>query len=101
MIARISLSRVTPPGRNSGSITLAMNSTVTSGTPRHNSMKTMDAVRTTGSSERRPSASRMPSGSEITMPVTATTRVTSSPPQLEVSTGVEAEERRPPSARRR
>ena len=63
-----------------------MNSTVTSGTPRHNSMNAIDAERMTGSSDLRPSASRMPSGSENTMPVTATTSVTVSPPQLVVST---------------
>ena len=33
--ARSSLSKLTPGGRNSGSMTLAMNSTVISGTPRH------------------------------------------------------------------
>ena len=39
-----------------------------------------------GSRERRPSASRMPSGSEQMMPVNEITRVTSSPPQRRVST---------------
>ena len=85
--ARISLSKLTPGGRNSGSITLAMNSTVMSGTPRQSSTKAMQNHRIIGSFERRPSASRMPSGSEATMPVTDTTSVTSRPPQSEVSTG--------------
>ncbi len=49
-------------------MTLAMNSTVISGTPRHSSMKAMQKVRTIGIFERRPRASRMPSGSEATMP---------------------------------
>ena len=60
--ARSSLSMVTPAGRNSGSITEAMNSTVISGTPRTNSMKPTETQRTIGIFERRPSASRMPSG---------------------------------------
>ena len=37
-----------PGGRNSGSITEAMNSTVISGTPRTNSMKPTDTQRTIG-----------------------------------------------------
>ena len=36
--------------------------------------------------ERRPSASRMPIGSDATMPTAATTRVISMPPHSEVST---------------
>ena len=62
--ARSSLSGSYSCGTNSGSITLAMNSTVISGTPRTNSMKTVDTSRTVGIGERRPSASTMPSGSE-------------------------------------
>ena len=87
MSARSSLSKLSPSGRNSGSITLDMNSTVISGTPRQTSMKITENSRTMGMRERRPSASRMPSGSEAAMPVTETTSVTSSPPQFEVSTG--------------
>ena len=67
-------------GTNSGSITLAMNSTVISGTPRTNSMKITENSRTAGMCERRPSASRMPIGSENTMPTADTTTVTSTPP---------------------
>jgi hypothetical protein len=78
---------LTPLGRKSGSITLAMKSTVMSGTPRQSSTKAIDAQRMIGSLERRPRASNTPSGREATMPVTATTRVTMRPPQLEVSTG--------------
>ena len=40
----------------------------------------------TGMWERRPSASRMPNGSATTMPTTASTRVSISPPQRFVST---------------
>ena len=47
---------------------LAMNSTVTSGTPRTVSMKMTESSLIAGIFERRPSASRMPSGSETTMP---------------------------------
>jgi len=64
-----------------------MNSTVISGMPRQNSMNTTEASLMTGILERRPSASRMPSGSEATIPVTAMTSVTSNPPQTSVSTG--------------
>ena len=40
-----------------------------SGTPRQNSMKITEIVRTIGRFERRPSASKTPSGSDPTMPV--------------------------------
>ena len=60
-----------PAGRNSGSMLLAMNSTVMNGTPRTNSMKITLTSRTTGRCERRPSARRTPSGSENTMPTSA------------------------------
>ena len=63
-----------------------MNSTVISGTPRTNSMKITENSFTAGMVERRPSASRMPIGSENTMPTQDTTMVTSTPPQSEVST---------------
>ena len=56
---------------NSGRMLLAMNRTVMNGTPRTNSMKRTLAARTTGRRERRPSASRTPSGSEKTMPTSA------------------------------
>jgi hypothetical protein len=49
-------------------------------------MKPMLNQRATGILDRRPSASRMPSGNEAAMPTLATTRVTSSPPQYCVST---------------
>ena len=75
-----SLSGENRSGTNSGSMTLAMNSTVISGTPRTNSMKLTENNFTTGICDRRPTASRMPSGSETTMPTVATTMVTSMPP---------------------
>ena len=84
--ARSNLSGSYCSGTNSGSITLAMNSTVISGTPRTNSMNRVENNRTVGISERRPSASRMPSGSDTTMPTEATTMVTSTPPHSTVST---------------
>ena len=67
-------------------MTLAMKSTVISGTPRQASMKITEKVLTIGIFDRRPSASRMPSGREATMPVIATTSVTSKPPHCDVST---------------
>src|ERR1700722_18227727 len=53
---------LTPCGKNSGSMTADMKITVRSGTPRHSSMKAMEKDLTTTSSERRPSARRMPNG---------------------------------------
>src|SRR6185436_869109 len=84
--ARSSLSGDQVSGTNSGSITLAMNSTVISGTPRTNSMKITENSRTAGIRERRPSASTMPIGNENTMPTEATTTVTSTPFHDVVST---------------
>jgi hypothetical protein len=80
------LSKFTPWGRNSGSITEAMNSTVISGTARTSSMKPTQSMRTTGISERRPSARSTPIGSEATIPTPEMTRVRNSPPQSEVRT---------------
>ena len=85
-MARIRRSTLTPPGRKSGTITADMNSTVSSGTPRHSSMKPIDMIRMTGNCERRPSASRTPSG---IAPATVTKEmITSSisPPHRLVST---------------
>ena len=67
-------------------MTEAMNKTVTSGTPRTNSMKPIDTQRTIGSCERRPSANRMPMGNEAAMPTLATTSVRKSPPHSSVGT---------------
>ena len=67
-------------------MTLAMNNTVISGTPRTNSMKNTENSLTVGIFERRPSASRMPIGNEQAMPTEATTMVTSTPPHSTVST---------------
>jgi hypothetical protein len=53
---------------NSGSIFVAMKSTVISGTPRTISMKMTESSFTTGSPERRPSASTTPIGSDTAMP---------------------------------
>ena len=67
-------------------MTADMKSTVSSGTPRHSSMKPMEKYLTTPSSERRPSASRMPSGKA---PATVTKEMMTSsinPPHSLVST---------------
>ena len=67
-------------------MTDAMKSTVMSGTPRHNSMKATDIALMIGMSERRPSASRIPSGRAATMPTAERTSVSVRPPQRLVST---------------
>ena len=68
-------------------MTLAMNSTVISGTPRTElDEDDADSILTIGIFERRPSASTMPSGSDTTMPTKDSDSVTSRPPQRAVST---------------
>ena len=57
-----------------------------SGTPRMNSMKITQSILSTGRFDVRPSARRMPAGSEKAMPVTPMTRVSATPPILTVST---------------
>ncbi|MNQ89018.1 hypothetical protein D3C85_1043120 [compost metagenome] len=84
--ARSSLSKDSPSGRNSGSITEDMNSTVINGTPRQNSMKVTQMTLIAGISERRPRASMMPSGKAPTMPTAAITRVSIRPPHWLVET---------------
>ncbi|MCY1435260.1 hypothetical protein D9M71_513490 [compost metagenome] len=85
-MARSSLSRFIPSGRNSGNITEDMNSTVINGTPRQNSMVVTQMTLIAGIFERRPSASRMPSGSAPAMPTAAITTVSISPPHWLVDT---------------
>ncbi len=84
--ARSSLSKFMPSGRNNGSITEDMNSTVISGTPRQNSMKVTQITRIAGMSERRPSARITPSGSAPAIPTVAMTSVSISPPHWLVAT---------------
>ncbi|OMP13833.1 hypothetical protein COLO4_00852 [Corchorus olitorius] len=79
-MARSSLSRFMPSGRNSGSITDDRKSTVISGMPRQNSIMVTEMTLIAGSFERRPRASRMPSGSAPTMPTAAMTMVSIRPP---------------------
>ncbi len=86
IMARRSRSTLTPSGMNSGTRTADMNSTVSSGTPRHSSMNPILSVRTMPRRERRPSASRMPSGSEPTTVVNEMMKSSISPPQSFVST---------------
>ena len=62
----------------------ATNSSVISGTPRTTSMKPTEASRITGRLERRPSASRIPIGSDNTMPASPATRLSMKPPNLSV-----------------
>ena len=75
-----------PSGRNSGSITEDMNSTVINGTPRQNSMKVTQTTFTAGIFERRPRASRIPNGKAPAMPTVAITRVSIRPPHWLVAT---------------
>ena len=65
MMARASRSTSNPVGMISGSRIEARKITVMIGTPRQNSMNTTEAKRISGRRERRPSASRMPSGTAI------------------------------------
>ena len=57
------------------------NKTVINGTPRQNSINTVERIRATGISERRPNAKTIPKGNDATIPVTATTSVINNPPQ--------------------
>ena len=84
IITRSSWSSVTCGGRNSCSTTTATNSSVISGTPRKPSMNATDSARTSGSCERRPSASRTPSGSDRAMPASPATRFSMKPPKRSV-----------------
>ena len=80
--ARSSLSTLTPAGMNSGNITLAMNSTETSGTPRISSTYSTHSIFTAGNLvDRRPSATRTASGNENASPNVARIKVIGSPPQ--------------------
>ncbi|MNY24923.1 hypothetical protein D3C86_1586680 [compost metagenome] len=75
-----------PSGRNNGSITEDMNSTVINGTPRQNSMKVTQTTRIAGMFERRPSARTIPSGNAPAIPTVAITRVSIRPPHWLVAT---------------
>ena len=68
-------------GRKNGSISPENSSSEISGTPRTNSMNSTDAVLITGSSDWRPSASRMPNGMPSAIPTTAVNSVMWRPPQ--------------------
>ncbi len=69
---------------------MATSSSVISGTPRMNSMKPTESDLTMNMSERRPSASRMPSGSEKAMPVMPMVTDSMKPPKSLEATGVSA-----------
>ncbi len=80
--ARSSLSMFTPAGMNRGNMTLAMNSTEISGTPRISSTYRTHSIFTARSFvERRPSATRIASGKENAAPNVARISVIGSPPQ--------------------
>ncbi len=63
-----------------------INSTVINGTPRQNSIKVTQTTRIAGRFERRPNASKMPSGNAPAIPTVAITRVSIKPPHLLVAT---------------
>ena len=85
-ITRMSWSSDSAGGRKSCRMMTATNSSVISGTPRITSMKPTAAMRIAGSRERRPSASRMPTGSDKAMPASPATRLSMKPPNLSVGT---------------
>ncbi|MNT72362.1 hypothetical protein D3C72_2109530 [compost metagenome] len=60
-------------------------------------MKNVQSILITGMVDRRPSASRMPSGSDTAMPTNDSTSVTIRPPQSGVSTKVNPNQ--PPGSR--
>ena len=96
--ARSSLSTLTPSGRNSGNITLAMNSRVISGTPRISSTYSTHSALTAGSLvERRPSATAMDSGKAKAAPNVARISVSGRPPHW--SCGTKSSPRMPPHIR--
>ena len=76
---------------------IATKSSVISGTPRMNSMNPTENTRTIGIRERRPSASRMPMGSESTIPVMPAMRLSMKPPNWSVRT---TSRPRPPTSRK-
>ncbi|MCY1245602.1 hypothetical protein D9M72_587660 [compost metagenome] len=65
--------------------------------PRTNSMKAVQSILITGMCDRRPSASRMPSGNDTAMPTKERMSVTIRPPQSGVSTKVSPNQ--PPGSR--
>ena len=73
-------------GSSSGSSTWVTNNSARIGVPRSTSMYAMHATRTNAIELRRPSANRMPSGNEITMPACASSSVTIRPPHCLVPT---------------
>ena len=75
-----------PLGKNIGNSVAAMNSTASSGTERMPSTKAALSQRSTGSRERRPSASARPIGSAVAKVASVTTSVSNSPPQREGET---------------
>ena len=85
--ARSSLSGLKPSGMNSGNMTLAMNSTVISGTPRISSTYSTHSIFTAGSwVERRPSATSTASGKAKARPKVDRISVIGRPPQLSCGT---------------
>ena len=87
MLARSSELVGKSSGKASGTSTWDMNSSVIRGTPRNTSMNTTHSSLTTGRLLRRPKARAMPMGKLITIPATANSRFSISPPQWSVLTG--------------
>ena len=73
-------------GKNKGNKTDDAKRTVIRGIPLQNSIKIVEIVLAMGMFDLLPKAKIIPRGKEATIPVIATTRVTSRPPQSEVST---------------
>ncbi len=88
MMTRRMMSKFVPGGRKTLSRNVATRSSVISGTPRMNSMKPTEIALTMNMSERRPRASRMPSGSEKAMPVMPMVIDSMKPPKSLETTGV-------------
>ena len=81
-----SLLKSTPSGKNKGNKTEAAKRTVIRGIPLQNSINIVEIVLAMGILDLLPKAKIIPKGKEATIPVIATTRVTSNPPQSDVST---------------
>ena len=81
MITRRIRSKLVRGGRKYSSMKLAENSTEISGTPRMNSMNPTDSVLTSGMFDCRPSAIRMPMGSEAVIAAMPMTKDSRNPPK--------------------
>ena len=76
------MSKAESGGRNNWIISEAINSSEITGTERTSSMYSTQSMRTTGSFERRPRASKIPSGRAKIIPAVPRNTVTSMPANL-------------------